>query len=83
MAEARRALGGLDVLVNNAAIFLPGDLASTSLADWEAQFALNLRAPFLLAQAFAAGLGAEERGAIVNVATRGRGASGAGTWRIG
>ncbi|HEV8238372.1 MAG TPA: SDR family oxidoreductase [Thermoanaerobaculia bacterium] len=65
--EARRALGGLDVLVNNAAIFLPGDLASTSLADWDAQLALNLRAPFLLAQAFAGGLGPEERGAIVNV----------------
>jgi len=40
---------------------------ATSLAEWEAQFALNLRAPFLLAQAFAAGLGAEERGTIVNV----------------
>ena len=67
VAAARQALGGLDVLVNNAAIFLPGDLAAASLADWEAEFALNLRAPFLLAQAFAAGLGAEERGAIVNV----------------
>jgi glucose 1-dehydrogenase len=65
--EARRRLGGLDVLVNSAALFLAGDLATTSLEDWERQHALNLRAPFLLAQAFAAALPAEQSGKIVNV----------------
>jgi len=65
--DARSALGGLDVLVNNAGIFLPGDLATTTLEDWESQFALNLRAPFLLCQAFARGLGASGDGKIVNV----------------
>jgi NAD(P)-dependent dehydrogenase (short-subunit alcohol dehydrogenase family) len=65
--ETRRQLGGLDVLVNSAALFLAGDLATTSLEDWERQFALNLRAPFLLSQAFAAALPAEEGGKIVNV----------------
>ncbi|HXT51190.1 MAG TPA: SDR family oxidoreductase [Thermoanaerobaculia bacterium] len=67
VAEAGRRLGGLDVLVNSAAIFLPGDLATTSVEDWERQLALNLRAPFLLAQAFAAALEPDGRGAIVNV----------------
>ena len=39
--------------------FLAGDLARPrSLADWERQFALNLRAPFLLCQAFARGAAA-------------------------
>jgi glucose 1-dehydrogenase len=65
--EARSALGGLDVLVNNAGIFLAGDLATTTLEDWEAQFALNLRAPFLLCQAFARGLGDTAEAKIVNV----------------
>jgi glucose 1-dehydrogenase len=67
VADARQALGGLDVLVNAAAIFLPGDLRSTTIDEWEAQLALNLRAPFLLCQAFAQGLAEGDRGKIVNV----------------
>ena len=53
LERARAELGDVDVLINSAAIFLPGDLASTTLAEWDAQHALNLRAPFLLSQAFA------------------------------
>jgi glucose 1-dehydrogenase len=60
---ARAELGGLDILVNSAALFLPGDLATTTLEAWDTQLALNLRAPFFLCQAFAAGVG----GKIVNV----------------
>jgi len=67
VADARAVLGGLDLLINAAATFLPGDVRTTSLADWESQLALNLRAPFLLSQAFAAGLGTSETGKIVNV----------------
>jgi glucose 1-dehydrogenase len=67
VAAARQALGGLDVLVNAAATFLRGDLQTTSLAEWDAQIALDLRAPFLLSQAFAAGLGPASTGKIVNI----------------
>jgi NAD(P)-dependent dehydrogenase (short-subunit alcohol dehydrogenase family) len=59
--------GRLDILVNNAAIFLDGDLAATTPAMWESQFAVNLRAPFLLSQAFAAQLPADGRGKIINI----------------
>ena len=83
VADARRQLGGLDVLVNCAALFLAGDLATTSLATWERQLALNLRAPFLLAQAFAAALGPEESGRIVNVTDARARRPGRGIWRIG
>ena len=65
--EARARLGGLDVLINSAAIFLPGELADTSLTAWESQLALNVRAPFLLCQAFAKALPDEASGRIVNV----------------
>ena len=68
VARAREALDGLDVLVNNAGTFLPGDLRDTRLETWDLQHALILRAPFLLAQAFVAGgLPAGRRASIVNV----------------
>lgn len=66
--RAAGELGGLDVLINSAAVFLPGTLASTTLAEWEAQFALNLRAPFLLTRELVAQLQPEGRGKVINVA---------------
>ena len=44
------ALGGLDILVNNAGIFWPSAFEQSSLADLDAQMAVNVRAPFALTQ---------------------------------
>ena len=63
----REHFGCLDVLVNNAAIFLDSDFASTDLEDWSVQFRVNLRAPFLLSQEFAAGVPADGDASIINV----------------
>ncbi len=41
------------VLVNSAAVFEPGTVRDTDLGNWEKHINLNLRAPFLLTQAFA------------------------------
>jgi glucose 1-dehydrogenase len=54
IAAARETFGRVDILVNSAALFLEGDLRHTTLDTWERQFAVNLRAPFLLSRAFAA-----------------------------
>lgn len=54
------------ILVNSAAIFLPGTLRETSLENWEYHLALNLRAPFLLTQALANTL-TEGPGKVVNI----------------
>jgi NAD(P)-dependent dehydrogenase (short-subunit alcohol dehydrogenase family) len=67
MPAAVAHFGQVDILVNNAAIFLPGNLAETSQVTWESQFAVNLRAPFLLSQAFAAQLAPDSSGKIINV----------------
>ena len=59
--------GRLDILVNSAAIFEPGDLADTTEALWDRHFDINLKAPFFLSQAFAAHVGGERQGHIVNI----------------
>jgi 3-oxoacyl-[acyl-carrier protein] reductase len=52
VAEASAALGGLDVLVNNAGVLREAPLAETSLALFETVMAVNLRGLFLMARAF-------------------------------
>ena len=47
----RLASAGLDVLVNNAALQVAKALADTELDEWEAQIAVNLRAPWLITKA--------------------------------
>jgi NAD(P)-dependent dehydrogenase (short-subunit alcohol dehydrogenase family) len=51
---AREALGPLSLLVNNAAEFEPDDIGTLEPGRWDRHFAINLRAPVFLAQAFAA-----------------------------
>jgi pteridine reductase len=65
--RAVAALGRLDVLVNSAAVMVRTPVGEVTPADWDAMFALNLRAPFFAAQAAAPHL-ARQRGAIVNLA---------------
>ncbi len=59
--------GKVDILINSAAIFLEGGLADTTIEMWDSQFAINLRAPFILSQAFAAQVPPGDAGAIVNI----------------
>jgi pteridine reductase len=59
--QAAEQWGRLDILVNSAAIFEPADLAHTSVESWDRHFAINLRAPFFLSQAFAAHVGKNRR----------------------
>lgn len=60
------ACGALDVLVNSAAVMERTPIGSVTPAEWDAMFALNLRAPFFAAQAAAARMGTD--GCIVNIA---------------
>ncbi len=62
-----KRFGGLDVLVNSAAVMLRTPLGETDASQWDGIMALNLRAPFLLSQAAAPHL-RRARGAIVNIA---------------
>ena len=59
--------GELYALVNSAAMMLRTPVGETTVADWDAMFALNVRAPFFLAQRAAPAL-RSAKGVIVNIA---------------
>ena len=66
VSEAAAALGGLSLLVNNASTFDKDTLETLDPALWDRQFAVNIRAPALLASAFA-GVASGDAPSIVNI----------------
>lgn len=66
--QLSQELGGLHVLVNNAALQVAKPLADTSADEWDRVHAINLRAPFLLARGLYPLLAAAH-GAVVNVSS--------------
>lgn len=69
--DVERALGRVDVLVNNGAIVQEKPFESISLDDWDRMQAVNLRGPFLCAQRALGPMCARGFGRIVNVASIG------------
>jgi NAD(P)-dependent dehydrogenase (short-subunit alcohol dehydrogenase family) len=67
VGAAVEALGPLGCLVNNASLFEYDSAETATPASWDAHLAVNLRAPFLLSQAFAAQLPEGAHGSIVNI----------------
>ena len=61
------ALGPPSCLINNAAMFVYDEIATLDPGVWDAQLAVNLRAPALLAKAFAAHLPEGVAGNIINM----------------
>jgi NAD(P)-dependent dehydrogenase (short-subunit alcohol dehydrogenase family) len=51
VTEAVEAMGGIDVLIANAAVAVRGPLESSCVDDWDRVFAVNVRATWLLASA--------------------------------
>lgn len=67
VAEVAGAFGRLDILVNSAAVMVRTPFGEVDARRWDDIVALNLRAPFFLAQAAAPHL-RKTKGAIVNIA---------------
>ncbi len=66
----RQQLGGLDVLVNNAATQNPSPLLDLKEEDWDYVLTVNLKAPFLCAQHAARLMRAnEDGGKIINISS--------------
>jgi glucose 1-dehydrogenase len=59
--------GRLDVLINSASVFPPEEFFTADPAVWDQVMMINLKAPFLLSQAFARALPEGRQGKIINL----------------
>lgn len=64
---AVKELGPLSALVNSASLFENDDWYSVTRESWDRHMETNLRAPFVLSQAFARQIPRDGTGAIVNI----------------
>lgn len=66
---ARAALGGLDIVINNAGVITRGKVTESSDADWDLSLGVNVEAPFRICRAAIPLMAEAGGGAIVNVAS--------------
>lgn len=75
ISRVQRSLGGLDVLVNNAGVFIPQpplEISATGWLDgWRQMLEVNLVAPAALCQAAAKVMAQAGGGRIINIGSRG------------
>lgn len=69
VSTVERALGPIDVLVNNAGIMQVVDPFELSEADWDRMLAINAKAVFFLSQLVLKGMVERRRGSIVSLAS--------------
>ena len=72
VAATMKHFGGIDVLVNNAAVFASlakKPFTEIDVAEWDAVMAVNVRGPFECAKAVAPVMIARGRGKIINLAS--------------
>ena len=67
LPRVQEALGPVGVLINNASTFERDEVGDASRASWDAHMEPNLRAPFVLIQAFARALPEDANGVVVNL----------------
>lgn len=67
VGEAEAELGPVTLLVNSASVFEEDAFSDFNRASWDLHLETNLRAPLVLAQAFARRLPADREGLIVNL----------------
>ena len=67
---ALKEFGTIDILVNNAGVALNQALLDITMESWDTTINVNLRAPFLLAQALVPQMIKQKRGKIINVSSQ-------------
>lgn len=70
VSRTLRAFGSVDILVNNAGILRQNSFQDISPHEWDAVFAVNLRAAFLCTRALLPQMRSRRYGRIINVASQ-------------
>jgi len=65
--EVAAHFGAIDILVNNASVWLKAPFIEITAADWDTALTVNLTGPFLCSQAAARYMLAQQRGVIINI----------------
>ena len=68
-AKVYDALGGLDILCNNAGVIPRGDITTQTDADFDLAYGVNVKAPFQLCRAAIPIMAAQGGGAIINTSS--------------
>lgn len=68
-AQAIKAMGGLDILINNAGIITHGDITAATDEDYDRTMAINVEAPYRLCRAAIPIMADAGGGAIVNTSS--------------
>jgi len=69
VAEVEAKLGGIDILVNNAAIAHSRKLEEITEAEWDEVLTVNLKSVFLVTQAVIGGMRQRKWGRIINLSS--------------
>jgi 3-oxoacyl-[acyl-carrier protein] reductase len=67
--EIRRALGEIDLLVNNAGVLIAKPFEELTLDDWDTTMATNLRSLYLVTRAVLPAMRRRKAGTVINVAS--------------
>jgi len=69
IAEVEERLGGIDILVNNAAIAHPRKLEDITETEWDEVLTVNLKSVFLVTQSVVGGMRQRKWGRIINLSS--------------
>jgi 3-oxoacyl-[acyl-carrier protein] reductase len=69
VAQVEDSLGGIDILVNNAAIAKPRQFEEIEEEEWDEILAVNLKSVFLVTQAVIGGMRKRKWGRIINLSS--------------
>ncbi len=67
--RVHRELGPVDLVVNNAAVQVPGSLREVQVRHWDLAFRVNVRGPLLVGRAFLDDMLAKRFGHVINVSS--------------